>query len=176
MDIDKQVKHSTQLLKYCHTLPKTELHAHLNGSIRKTTLLELLSNQSDIEAIGELYNQPRTFDNCFKIFQISSKIITDLNIIARITKEMIQDWAKVNCAYLEIRTSLKSINGKSKEDYLWTVLNEIKNGNLLYKNQMQTRLIISLNRNLDISDYLDTIEILKTYRDKDLKALIVVID
>ena len=125
--MEQEVKNSMQLMEFCHFLPKTELHAHLNGSIRRTTLIELLDDNGK-EKIGDLYNQQRSFENCFKIFQISATILTSLDVISRITREMIEDWAKVNCVYLEIRTSLKSINKTTKEDYLWTVLNEINIG------------------------------------------------
>lgn len=33
------------LFKACHSLPKIELHAHLNGCIRGTTLLELAAER-----------------------------------------------------------------------------------------------------------------------------------
>jgi adenosine deaminase len=158
--MDDQVKYSADLLKYCYSIPKTELHAHLNGSIRKTTLVELLE-ESDRDAISQLYQNQMSFENAFKFFKISSKILTSLDVIRRVTREMIEDWVKVNCMYLEIRTSLKSIAGRSKADYLHTVLEEIYKGNSNY--DMQTRLIISLNRELPLEDYLDTYDIVDKY-------------
>lgn len=173
--MEQEIKCSSEMLKICHSLPKTELHAHLNGSIRRTTLLELL-NEGDREEVSKLFQNQMSFDNAFKIFKISSKVVTGLDIISRITREMIEDWAKANCIYLEIRTSIKAIGGRSKEDYLRTVLEEIYKGN--QKFEMQTRLIISLNRELPIEDYLDTLEIYKNFPDDSgmLKPLIVGID
>jgi adenosine deaminase len=100
--------------------------------------------------------------------------LKDLNIVRRITREMIEDWNKLNCMYLEIRTSLKSINGTTKEDYLRTVLEEIYLSN--QKNEMKTRLIISLIREYSLEDYLNTLEVYKNFNDEKLKPLIVGID
>jgi adenosine deaminase len=165
------------LKKFCINLPKIELHAHLNGSIRKETLLELLSEEDRQQAL-KIYSDQMSFNNAFKMFSISSKIITSLDIIRRITREMIEDWNWHNCIYLEIRTSIKKIGNCSKEDYLRAVLEEIYKGNQKY--QMKTRLIISLNRELDIEDYLETFLIFKNFKnsesDGELKQLIVGVD
>ena len=87
---------------------------------------------------------------------------------------MIDDWVNTNCIYLEIRTSLKSLQGLGKEKYLQIVLEEIKLANSKYV--MQTRLIISLNRCLPIADYVDTLEIYKNFKEENLKSLIVGLD
>jgi adenosine deaminase len=173
METKTQIEEASKLLKYCFSLPKIELHAHLNGSIRKATLFELL-NDEDREEISKLYQNQMSFENAFKVFRIASKIVTGLDTIRRFTKEMIEDWAKVNCMYLEIRTTLKSIKPSSKEDYLRAVLEEIYAGNQKY--DMQTRLIISLNRELPLEDFLETLEIYKNFADENLKGLIVGID
>lgn len=171
--MEHQVKELADLFKFCQLMPKTELHAHLNGSIRKSTLFELL-NESDRDELSALYSNQMSFENAFKVFRISSKIVTSLDVIKRITREMIEDWNKLNCIYLEIRTSVKAICGKTKEDYLRTVLEEIKVGNS--KCSMKTRLIISLNRELPLEDYLETLKVYENFQDSELKKLIVGID
>ena len=82
--MEQQVRDLTYLFKFCQQMPKTELHAHLNGSIRKSTLFELL-NDSDREEISKVYQNQMSFENAFKVFKISSKIVTSLDIIRRIT-------------------------------------------------------------------------------------------
>ena len=171
--MEHNASYYTDLMKFCFSLPKIDLHAHLNGSIRKSTLYELLS-ETDREEISKLFENQMSFSNAFKVFSISSKILKSLEVLRRITREMIEDWAKTNCIYLEIRTSLKSLEGLGKEKYLRTVLEEILTGN--NKHEMQTRLIISLNRCLPISDYVETLEIFKNFRDEKLRPLIVGID
>ena len=43
----------------------------------------------------------------FEIFKVGAKLVTNLDTVKRITKEMIQDYAKHNTVYLEIRTTAK---------------------------------------------------------------------
>ena len=168
-DIQRQIKFFT----ISNSLPKIDIHAHLNGSIRKKTLLENLS-QSDRNEIEKLYIK-MDFPNAMNFFKISSKILTDLKMLRRITKEMLEDWKKHNVIYLEIRTSLK---GKAelftKEEYLKTVLEEIDKFN--NENDMITRLIICLDREKDLNDYEDTYNIYKNFQNENLKKLIVGID
>lgn len=171
--MEHKASYYSDLLKFCFTLPKIDLHAHLNGSIRKSTLYELLS-EDDREKISQLFQNQMSFSNAFDVFRISSKILTSISVLRRITREVIEDWVKTNCIYLEIRTSLKSLEKKGKENYLRAVLEEIQKGNELY--DMKTRLIISLNRCLPIDDFIETLEIYKNFSDEKLKKLIVGVD
>jgi len=171
--MELEIRDQIELNTYCYSIPKIDLHAHLNGSIRKTTLFEL-STPEDQEKLSLLYSKPITLNSAFEIFKISSKILTSLEVVSRITREMIEDWNKQNTMYLEIRTTLKSIAGKKKEDYLEAVLSEIEKGNK--KHSLQTRLIMSLNREYPIADYLETFETYKNYKNENLKKLIVGID
>ena len=41
MDAQPLAEPSAMLLEFCQRLPKVELHAHLNGCVRESTLLEL---------------------------------------------------------------------------------------------------------------------------------------
>lgn len=43
----------------------------------------------------------------FEIFKVGAKLVTDVDTVKRITREMIIDYAKHNTIYLEIRTSAK---------------------------------------------------------------------
>ena len=45
---------SAALLALCRRLPKVELHAHLNGSLRESTLLELASARDIDPAVRQL--------------------------------------------------------------------------------------------------------------------------
>ena len=168
-DIQRQI----QLFTLSNSLPKIDIHAHLNGSIRKKTLLENLSI-SDKNELEKLLSK-MDFPNAMKFFKISSKIITDLSIVRRITKEMLEDWNKHNVIYLEIRTSLKEkAEIFTKEEYLKAVLEEIDKFN--NENNMITRLIISLDREKDLNDYEDTYNIYINFKNENLKKLIVGID
>lgn len=125
----------TRLHKFCKAVPKIELHAHLNGTIRESTLIELakergvklsskLHNEhaapSTSSHVGEtkpnrdrhrhMYNtKPRSLLECFEIFAEIPKVINDLKALERITQEALQDNAAENVAYLELRTGPKQL-------------------------------------------------------------------
>ncbi len=168
---EELVKKSVFLIKECLIFPKIDLHAHLNGSIRRKTFLDLLPKEHEEEALKLFMNM--NYENAFKIFSYLGKIVTDLNVVRRITKEMLEDWNKQNCIYLEIRTTLKRIAGTSKSDYLTAVLEEIEEANKTL--DLQTRLIISVNRDLPISEAEDTLSVFSNFN-SPLKRLIVGVD
>ena len=60
--------------EFCHKLPKCELHAHLNGSIRISTLNELveiaIKNNPNASGVEIIQDTERTLDECFRIFDI----------------------------------------------------------------------------------------------------------
>ncbi|PRQ28501.1 putative adenosine deaminase [Rosa chinensis] len=116
------------------SMPKVELHAHLNGSIRDSTLLELARDLgekgvvvfSDFEHV--IQKDDRSLTEVFKLFDLIHIVTTDHQIITRITKEVIEDFAAENVVYLELRTTPKKNDsiGMSKRSYLGAVLEGIK--------------------------------------------------
>ncbi|XP_057858615.1 N6-mAMP deaminase [Cryptomeria japonica] len=111
-------------------VPKLELHAHLNGSIRSSTLLELAKERSkkgDLvlsEVEGVILKDDRSLQECFKLFDLIHVLTTDHGTISRITKEVIEDFAAENVIYLELRTTPKKNEavGMSKRSYVEAVL------------------------------------------------------
>lgn len=170
------------LFETCILMPKIELHAHLTGSVRINTVLELLDSQIDKEAFSFLANKQKSLKECFSMFDFIYKTTKSLDVISRITREMLEDWSKSNCFYLEIRTTVKEIGSKSKLDYTLTILNEIDKFNkdrLINRNDMQTRLILSFNRKLPVEDAISTLNVYKTIKSeqpKEISKLIVGVD
>ena len=74
-----------------------ELHAHINGCIRDNTLLELLENSgADQEALQKLRVQlgdERSLSQCFDLFSRIHRIVTSVEVVERITREAIEDFA-----------------------------------------------------------------------------------
>ncbi|KAB2601016.1 adenosine deaminase-like protein [Pyrus ussuriensis x Pyrus communis] len=116
------------------SMPKVELHAHLNGSVRDSTLLELASVLgekgvivfSDVEHV--IRKNDRSLTEVFRLFDLIHILTTDHKVITRITKEVIEDFASENVVYLELRTTPKNNAsiGMSKRSYLGAVLEGIK--------------------------------------------------
>ncbi|CAN0912660.1 N6-mAMP deaminase [Linum grandiflorum] len=112
------------------SLPKVELHAHLNGSVRASTLLELARNLgekagialSDVEHV--IVKGDRSTQEVFKLFDLIHLLTTDHKTVTRITKEVIEDFAAENVVYLELRTTPKRNDsiGMSKRSYMEAVM------------------------------------------------------
>ncbi|XP_076937260.1 N6-mAMP deaminase-like isoform X1 [Bidens hawaiensis] len=115
-------------------VPKVELHAHLNGSIRNSTLLELARELaqkgtivfSDFEHV--IRKNDRTLREVFKLFDLIHVVTTDHKTITRITKEVVEDFAAENVVYLELRTTPKRNDsiGMSKRSYMEAVIDGLR--------------------------------------------------
>lgn len=82
---------------------RKELHAHLNGSIRKSTFCELAAKKGiDLSSIAD--NFGKTLERCFLTFKYIHEVCDSLEIVQRITEEIIVDFINHNTAYFEIRT------------------------------------------------------------------------
>lgn len=133
-----------KLFQYCHQIPKIELHAHIGGSYRPTTFLEL----SDAKGIDtdhiDFYNVD--IKTAFEIFKVGDQLITDTATLKRVTKEIIEDYAKQNTRYLELRSTPKII-GKisSKIEYIDTICEAIKESTLMNP-KIKVKYLISVNR------------------------------
>lgn len=116
------------------SMPKAELHAHLNGSIRDSTLLELarelgdsgLVRFPDVERV--ILKHDRSLTEVFKMFDLIHILTTDHETVTRITKEVIEDFAAENVVYLELRTTPKKnvSKGMNKKSYMEAVLEGLR--------------------------------------------------
>lgn len=115
-------------------MPKVELHAHLNGSIRDSTLLELarvLGEKgiivfSDVEHV--ILKNDRSLREVFKLFDLIHILTTDHSTLTRITKEVVEDFAAENVVYLELRTTPKrnDLIRMSKRSYMEAVVKGLR--------------------------------------------------
>ncbi|KAL0398740.1 UNVERIFIED_CONTAM: N6-mAMP deaminase [Sesamum radiatum] len=141
-------------MEWCVSIPKIELHAHLNGSIRDSTLLELARDLgekgaivfSDVEHV--ILKNDRSLSEVFKLFDLIHILTTDHKTVTRITKEVIEDFAADNVVYLELRTTPKrnDSKGMSKRSYIEAVLEGIRSVNLV-------EVDLSHKLNMDSSSY-----------------------
>ncbi|KAF5728595.1 adenosine/AMP deaminase family protein [Tripterygium wilfordii] len=116
------------------SMPKIELHAHLNGSIRDSTLLELARDLgekgvivfADVEHV--ILKNDRSLCEVFKLFDLIHILTTDHATVTRITKEVVEDFASDNVVYLELRTTPKKndLIGMSKRSYMEAVLEGLR--------------------------------------------------
>ena len=141
----QNTNNSTRDIDLCALLPKIELHAHLHGSIRLATLHELAlkkqnvqneenlndasntmveeSNQNYFQYRPEvLLAENKSLSDCFYIFDVIHHVVTSLDVVGRITKEVLEDFAAQNVKYLELRTTPRDLADADSEDYIRQIL------------------------------------------------------
>jgi adenosine deaminase len=137
--------------------PKIELHRHLEGSIRLSTLIEA-AEEYDIPLPAYTVDQLRPHvqvtseDDAnstvfLSKFDMLRKFYCSMDIIRRITREAIEDAAGDNVRYMELRFTPHALAEQTKlsyEDVIAGVSEEVAQAQA--DNDVRTRLIISVNR------------------------------
>jgi len=97
---------------YYQFLPKIELHRHLEGSLRLATMLDIarahgITIPTNITHLGHLVQvqngEPSTYQNFLAKFTTLRMFYRSPEAIHRVTSEAIEDAAKDNVRYLELR-------------------------------------------------------------------------
>ena len=105
------VEVSHELLK---ALPKTDLHCHLDGSLRLKTILELAEQQKirlpadDEEGLAKAIHQGevcKSLEDYLVAFDITLSVLQTEEALYRVAYELALDAAKENVRYLEVRYS-----------------------------------------------------------------------
>ena len=108
------------LSHFCASILKAELHAHLHGSIRSSTLESLirvhLHDRKELDELeGVLRSPSRSLSDCFKIFDLIHKVVDSETVLRRIVNEVVADFFADKVAYLELRTTPRVISGGREE-------------------------------------------------------------
>ncbi len=146
----------TASLNTYRALPKVELHRHLEGSLRLDTMLEV-ARQHDItipEDVMRLSNLVQvqeedkfTFQNFLAKFNTLRLFYRSPDVIHRITREAIEDAAKDNVKYMELRFTPVALSRAERfpiHDVLdWVMTSAQEAGK---KHGVMVNLIASVNR------------------------------
>jgi adenosine deaminase len=123
-------------------LPKTDLHVHLDGSVRVDTLLELADQQGVELPHSEpvaLYDHMHVQDardlvDYLSRFDITLSVMQQADAIERIAFELAEDAVAENTRYLEVRFSpvLHQQDGLSMEDTVESALRGLRRAEATY--------------------------------------------
>src|SRR5688572_30645833 len=100
-------------LKY-NNIPKTEIHCHLEGSIRTQTIIDIAREYglqlpyyeaTELDKYVKVYDQMQNLEAVLEAFAIFQNSIISPEIVERIAWELFQDSAKQNIKLFEVRFS-----------------------------------------------------------------------
>ncbi|PWN19483.1 putative adenosine deaminase [Microstroma glucosiphilum] len=143
-------------LSFTRSLAKVELHAHLNGSVRRSTLASLalaqgLSPDAIIASSQILPGDTRSTSAQFSVFHLAHKCIRGAEVVRRVTREILEDWSEDGVVYAEMRTTPRAHEevGLSVEGYVQAVLDGFRDhqeGSASSSSSCHARLILSIDR------------------------------
>jgi adenosine deaminase len=95
-----------------HALPKTDLHVHLDGSLRPGTVLELARERSlldhlrtEAEVLGacQAPEECQSLEEYLQVFDVTLTVMQDAVALERIAYELAEDAHRENVRWLEVR-------------------------------------------------------------------------
>lgn len=131
--------------------PKIELHIHLDGSVRPSTVSEILKlDKSEIEKEMKVDNSCKDLNEYLTKFDLPLKILQTKENLIRVSEELAIDLKNDGVIYAEVRFApiLHTKNGLTCEEVIESVIEGISKVNI------KINLIICLMRNVsDIDNY-----------------------
>ncbi|MEN8008699.1 MAG: adenosine deaminase [Candidatus Krumholzibacteriota bacterium] len=101
-------------LDFLHSLPKTDLHVHLDGSLRLGTVRELTAfhdlgfnfkTDEDVRAVCQVPDDCESLVDYLRVFDITLKLMQTADELTRIAYELAEDAHRENVRYMEVRYS-----------------------------------------------------------------------
>lgn len=148
-------------------MPKIELHCHLDGSLRKETVLEFIEKEKiNIEAdriknIEFELTAPISCDSLetyLEKFELPIALLQSAENLERVAFEIMEDAALENVKYMEIRFApqLHIEKGLSYEDIISSVIKGINRAEKCY--EIKGNIILSYLRNTPEEGFLEVID------------------
>jgi len=169
---------------FTKALPKCELHAHLSGSISRTTLHEIWQKKKTSNpniSLGDpaLALKPAgTFPTILSFFQIFNdyiyNLVNDRESIAYATREVIAGFRHDGVRYLELRTTPREIPsaGITRDEYVRIVLEALEEyhesqfAETAFNDeyQIEVHLILSIDRTMTASQADEILSLAEKYQ------------
>ncbi len=162
------------------SLPKVELHRHLEGSLRLETMVEIARlyrmRVQEIDQLRTLVQvnegEPYNFKNFLSKFETLRTFYQSPEIIGRFAQEVVADAAADNVRYLELRftpMALSAAQGFPLAEVIDWVIENVEISSR--RNKIQTRLIVSLNRHESVQVGEKIIALAVDRKDRGIVAL-----
>ncbi len=162
-------------LELIEKLPKTDLHVHLDGSLRLKTILELADKQKvelpayDEDGLRKAMNLGR---NCgslveyLKAFDVTLRVMQTEDALTRIAYELAEDAAKENVRYMEVRYApmLHTRRGLSLTRVVEAVLAGLRAAQK--EHRIESAVIICGIRNVSAESSLEMAELAVAYKNR----------
>jgi len=161
-------------------LPKIELHCHLDGSVRPGTIIDIANKEGisipyyDIDNIKKEITAPeecKSLDEYLKRFTIPNLVMQSKESLRRITFELLEDCAKENVKYIEVRFApLLHINkGLSVNEVIESVISGILDAEEKY--DIKGNVILCCMRFMTANKAFEVVEAGKKYLLKGVVAI-----
>jgi adenosine deaminase len=157
-----------------HRLPKTDLHVHLDGSLRPSTMLELADDAgvalpaTDAVALADYMHVSEGGDlvDYLARFDITLDLMQTAGAIERIAYELAEDSANENIRYTEVRFCpvLSTRAGLSSADVVEATLRGLRRAEA--DHEITTAVIVCGLRNLPVQTSIEMAELAVSFRDR----------
>jgi adenosine deaminase len=160
------------MIKHC---PKVELHDHLDGGLRCSTIIELAAKEhitlpeTDPEKLQAWFirgGEEKSLELYLRSFAITTSLMQSEEALERIAFEAIEDLAKENVVYAEIRFApeLHTEKGLNLEEIVTSVLKGLERGRKQTK--VQFGLILCALRNQSPDNSLEIAELAVAFSER----------
>ena len=101
-------------LEFLQALPKTDLHVHLDGSLRLSTVRELsarhglgyeFETDEDVRAVCQVPDDCQSLVDYLRVFDITLQLMQEKDELTRVAYELAEDAHLENVRYMEVRYS-----------------------------------------------------------------------
>jgi len=161
-------------------IPKVDLHCHLDGSVRTSTVLELAKKQKvklPTDNIEELNKYVQVSPDCrsltdfLKAFEFFYPLLKNPYAVEKIGYELCEDAASENIKYLEVRFApfLQTSENFKIADVVKICLDGLRQGSRAF--DIGVGLILCCYRSIPKEANITTVELAKKYADHGIVAL-----
>ncbi len=161
--------------EFIHLLPKTDLHVHLDGSLRYKTLFDLAKKQNvdlpakteeELKKIISCVDTCTSLDQYLRGFAITLSVLQEEEALFQTAYELAEDAALENIRYMEVRYSpiLHTNKGMRLTQISDAVIEGLKEAEKKYN--IRTGVIICGIRNMDPVNSLRLAELSVAYKNR----------